>query len=107
MTKEFSNGIQAKEVTVPPTVVDADFTGHITIETKTVKVTGPAVTNWNGFMMIVFSGGTGYVFEKSSTAAAKGYPISSSSPVYLTNENLADLAFDADTDGTVIAFRKV
>jgi len=81
--------------------------GHITVASAGTPVQGPDVSNEDGFLLRMYTTGeTGWFFPWGETAADDGAIVDTAGWSYTAITNLADLGFDAETNGDEIAYVK-
>lgn len=94
---------------IVPVTADADLTQIITVTTVGTSVQGPAVTNPGGWILKASPANVGSVwfFFHGQTKALKGFPLAVGESMMVPVESLADLDFDADTNGNKIHAAKL
>ena len=88
---------------------DADLTQVVTVTTAGTPVQGPAKSNPGGWMAKSDPANTGSVWFMfhGQTKANKGFPLGIGEVMPIHVESLADLDFDADTNGNKIRILKL
>ncbi len=95
-------------VVVPEIDADANFSGQITVPSAGTEVTGPAVLNDNGFLLIGHPDNTDVCWVMySGQTKSDGYPISADRPLVLSARDLSDFDFDAGFSGEIICWIKI
>lgn len=92
-----------------PVTASADLTQLITVTAAGTPVQGPAVTNPGGWVLKSDPANTGSVWFMfhGQTKALKGFPLAVGESMIVPVESLADLDFDADTNGNKIHAAKL
>lgn len=87
----------------------ADLTQLITVTTAGTPVQGPAVTNPGGWILKAdpANSGSAWFMFHGQTKALKGFPLGVGESMMVPVESLADLDFDADTNGNKVHAAKL
>lgn len=100
-------GSKSQQVTMP--VLNASsgsLTGMHWISSSAVTVSGPNVTNRNGFFIEGYPGNTGYVyFTNANGTSGCGYYLGGGQQVLFTGSALSALVFGGTTSGCVCWFK--